>query len=150
MTAREFFVAARDAVQRITEFQRRLEAKRELSVMRARSDGPRGKGGVADPSRRIDDLIEFEAESERERRQDTRLVLDADRVIAGYSEIDRAGAAVLRMRYLNLMPWRNVAEAAGVDYDAVRSMESVAFDRIDSEGIAAMRGGVLKSTGAEL
>lgn len=150
MTAREFFVAARDAVQRITEFQRRLEAKRELSVMRARSDGPRGKGGVTDPSRRIDDLIEFEAESERERRQDTRLVLDADRVIAGYSEIDRAGAAVLRMRYLNLMPWRNVAEAAGVDYDAVRSMESVAFDRIDSEGIAAMRGGVLKSTGAEL
>lgn len=149
MNAREFFVAARDAVQRIVEFERRLEAKRELSVMRARSDGPRGKGGVTDPSRRIDDLMEFEAESERERRQDTRLVLDASGVLNGYAAIDPNGAAVLRMGYLQLMPWRDIAETTGTEYDAVRSIESVAFDRIDSEGLAAMRDGVLISTGAE-
>ena len=149
MTAREFFCAARDAVQRITTYDQRLEAKRQLAVMKARREGPTSRGGVTDPSKRIDDLIDMQLEAERELVADTQLALDASRVLEGYAEIDSSGAEVLRMRYLRLMPWGVVAEETGLPYSIVRDIESVALDRIDSEGIASVAHGNLRITGAE-
>lgn len=149
MTAREFFCAARDAVQRITTYDQRLEAKRQLAVMKARREGPTSRGGVTDPSKRIDDLIDMQLEAERELVADTQLALDASRVLEGYTEIDSRGAEVLRMRYLRLMPWGVVAEETGLPYSIVRDIESVALDRIDSEGIASVAHGNLRITGAE-
>lgn len=149
MTAREFFCAARDAVQRITTYDQRLEAKRELAVMKARREGPSGRGGVTDPSKRIDDLIDLELESERELIADQQLALRASRVLEGYANVDERGATVLRMRYLRLMPWANIAEELNLPYDILRTAESVAFDRIDSEGIASIESGNLNMTGAE-
>ena len=149
MRAREFFVAARDAIQRLRSYEERLDAKRELSVMRARSNEPRGKGGVTDPSKRIDDLIEFEEDAERERKQDIELFIQANKVIDGLYAIDRMGAMVLSARYIRLTPWRTIANLYDIQYDEVRTIESVALDRIDSEGLAAMRDGVLRTTGAE-
>lgn len=149
MTAREFFCAARDAVQRITTYDQRLEAKRQLAVMKARREGPTSRGGVTDPSKRIDDLIDMQLEAERELVADTQLALDASRVLEGYAEIDSRGAEVLRMRYLRLMPWGVVAEETGLPYSIVRDIESVALDRIDSEGIASVAHGNLRITGAE-
>ena len=149
MTAREFFCAARDAVQRITTYDQRLEAKRELAVMKARREGPSGRGGVTDPSKRIDDLIDLELESERELIADQQLALRASRVLEGYSNVDERGAKVLRMRYLRLMPWAKIVEEENLPYDILRTAESVAFDRIDSEGIASIESGNLNMTGAE-
>lgn len=149
MTAREFFCAARDAVQRITTYDQRLEAKRELAVMKARREGPSGRGGVTDPSKRIDDLIDLELESERELIADQQLALRASRVLEGYSNVDERGATVLRMRYLRLMPWAKIVEEENLPYDILRTAESVAFDRIDSEGIASIESGNLNMTGAE-
>ena len=148
-SAREFFCAARDAVQRIATYDQRVEAKRQLAVMKARREGPSGRGGVTDPSKRIDDLIDTEMEAERGLIADQQLALRASRVLEGYALVDRRGASIVRMRYLRLMPWAAITEETGLPYDMCRSAESVAFDRIDSEGISAIESGALRTTGAE-
>ena len=56
---------------------------------------------------------------------------------------------MLRLRYMQLTPWRDIALNLNREYDEVRSIESVALDRIDSEGLAAVRDGSLRTTGAE-
>lgn len=149
MTSREYFCAARDAMERLATYDQRIEAKRELAVMRARRDGPSGRGGVTDPTKRIDDLVDMERDFERERMEDRRTVVDASSVLESYYRIDQLGSVILRARYLRLCPWQKIAEETGLSYDKVREAESVAHDRIDSEGIAAISGGSLRVTGAE-
>lgn len=149
MNAREFFCAARDAVQRQSTYRSRLEAKRQLAVMKARREGPSGRGGVTDPTKRIDDLIELQREFERERESDRALIGRAVRVLKGYSDIDAPGAAVLAARYLGLVSWPAIADRMGIDYRRARELEGMALDRIDSEGLAATERGRLWITGAE-
>lgn len=149
MTAREFFCAARDAVQRITTYDQRLEAKRQLAVMKARREGPTSRGGVTDPSRRIDDLVDMQLDAERELVADQQIALRASRVLEGYALLDQRGSEVLRMRYLRLMPWAVVSEETGLPYSILRDIESIALDRIDSEGVSSITEGNLRITGAE-
>lgn len=149
MNAREFFCAARDAVQRQSTYRSRLEAKRQLAVMKARREGPSGRGGVTDPTKRIDDLIELQREFERERESDRALIGRATRVLKGYSGIDALGATVLAMRYLGLVRWPEIADRMGIGYRRARELEGMALDRIDSEGLAAIERGRLGITGAE-
>ena len=149
MTAREFFCAARDAVQRITTYDQRLEAKRQLAVMKARREGPTSRGGVTDPSKRIDDLVDMQLDAERELVADQQIALRASRVLEGYALLDQRGSEVLRMRYLRLMPWAVVSEEMGLPYSILRDIESIAFDRIDSEGVSSITEGNLRITGAE-
>lgn len=149
MTAREFFCAARDAVQRITTYDQRLEAKRQLAVMKARREGPTSRGGVTDPSKRIDDLVDMQLDAERELVADQQIALRASRVLEGYALLDQRGSEVLRMRYLRLMPWAVVSEETGLPYSILRDIESIALDRIDSEGVSSITEGNLRITGAE-
>lgn len=149
MTSREYFCAARDAVQRLATYREKIEAKRELAVMRARRDGPSGRGGVTDPTRRIDDLVDMEASFERDRAADGRVVIEASRLLDAYEGIDGAGARIIRDRYLKLMRWQDIADEMGMTYAEAREAESVAHDRIESEGFAAILGGSLRITGAE-
>ena len=149
MTSREYFCAARDAVQRLATYREKIEAKRELAVMRARRDGPSGRGGVTDPTRRIDDLVDMEESFERDRAADGRIVIEASRLLDAYEGIDGAGARIIRYRYLKLMRWQDIADEMGMTYAEAREAESVAHDRIESEGFAAILGGSLRITGAE-
>lgn len=149
MNAREFFCAARDAVQRQSTYRSRLEAKRQLAVMKARREGPSGRGGVTDPTKRIDDLIELQREFERERESDRALIGRAARVLKGYANVDAPGATVLAMRYLGLVRWPAIADRLGIGYCRAREIECIALDRIDSEGLAAAERGQLGITGAE-
>lgn len=149
MNAREFFCAARDAVQRQSTYRSRLEAKRQLAVMKARREGPSGRGGVTDPTKRIDDLIELQREFERERESDRALIARAARVLKGYSGIDAPGATVLAARYLWLVRWPAIANRLRISYNRARELECIALDRIDSEGLAAIERGQLGITGAE-
>ena len=149
MTSREYFCAARDAVQRLATYREKIEAKRELAVMRARRDGLSGRGGVTDPTRRIDDLVDMEASFERDRAADGRVVIEASRLLDAYEVIDGDGARIIRDRYLKLMRWQDIADEMGMTYAEAREAESVAHDRIESEGFAAILGGSLRITGAE-
>ena len=148
MTARDYFCAARDAIERISTYDQRIEAKRELAVMRARRDGPTGRGGVTDPSKRIDDLIDTELEARSRLYEDQQLPLEAGRVVTGYTLIDPIGASVIRCRYLRLMTWKQVCEELCMSYADARDRESVAFDRIDSEGLHSMICGRVDTTAA--
>ena len=139
--------AARDAVLFLREQPGRIEAKRQLAVMRARREVPAPRGGVTDPTARIDDLIQSEMDAEREASEAARAVEDAMAVLRGLGRIDPGGASVLRMRYMMTAPWRSIAEACGLSYDEVRAMESRAMDMIDANGIAAIRAGETPVTG---
>lgn len=149
MGAREFFCAARDAAARMRDYEGRMEAKRQLAVMRARSEGPSGRGGVTDPTRRIDDYVDLEASHARGSASDARLVADAKLLLASYSEVDPGGARVLWLRYISLAPWADICARLGLPYGDARTMEQVAFDRIDSDGLAATAAGRRDVTGAE-
>lgn len=72
--AREFFCAVRDAAQRIRDAPLKVEQMEQEAIMRSRRDGPRGKGGVTDPSRRIDDMIDYENRLAKEQAEDRLLV----------------------------------------------------------------------------
>lgn len=149
MTARETMCAARDAVQFLRDAPAKLEAKRQLCEMRARANGPRGKGGVTDPTKRIDDLIQCEQSLEDDFKSAEQRVADAYGLLQGLAQIDLEGAKVLLCRFLLLMPWRDVAVQIGADVDGCREIASVAFDLIDSNGEAAIRSGVLPVTRAD-
>lgn len=149
MTARETMCAARDAVQFLRDAPAKLEAKRELCEMRARANGPRGKGGVTDPTKRIDDLIQCEQSLEADLKSAEQRVSDAFALIQGLAQIDAAGARVLLCRFLLCMPWREIAVQIGADAEECREIASVAFDVIDSNGEAAIRNGVLAVTRAD-
>lgn len=136
--AREFFCAVRDAAQRIRDAPLKVEQMEQEAIMRSRRDGPRGKGGVTDPSRRIDDMIDYENRLAKEQAEDRLLVTRGEMVVDGLRQIDPLGADVLFERYLNLSPWPIVAFSVGLTLTHTRERESLAFDRIDSEGIAAM------------
>lgn len=149
MTSREFFCAAREAVQRLRGYADKLEAKRQLAVIKARADGPSARGGVTDPSARIDELMDFEAGFERDRLRLAEAVAEAEAVLSGLREIDPAGAAIVRARYINAMAWSDICEACGMGYGEVRAIESAAHDLVDSEGMAAVRIGRRSVTAAE-
>lgn len=149
MTARETMCAARDAVQFLRDAPAKLEAKRQLCEMRARSDGPRGKGGVTDPTKRIDDLIQCEQSLEEDIKSAEQRASDAFALLQGLAQIDATGAKVLLCRFLLSMQWRDVAAQIGVDVDGCREIASVAFDIIDSNGEAAIRNGILAVTRAD-
>lgn len=149
MTARETMCAARDAVQFLRDAPAKMEAKRSLCEMRARSNEPRGRGGVADPTKRIDDLIQCEQSLEEDYKSAERLVSDAYALLQGLAQIDAEGAKVLLCRFLLCMPWRDVAVQIGVGAEECREIASVAFDIIDSNGEAAIRNGVLAVTRAD-
>lgn len=149
MTSREYFCAVRDAVQRLRGYGESVDAKRQLAVMKARAEGPSARGGVTDPSRRIDELMDFEAGFERDRLQLASTVSEAEAVLAGLRFLDPAGAAIIRARYVLLMPWAAICESCGMEYGDVRLAESAAHDLVDSEGIAAVKMGRRSVTGAE-
>lgn len=149
MTARETMCAARDAVQFLRDAPAKLEAKRQLCEMRARANGPRGKGGVTDPTKRIDDLIQCEQSLEDDFKSAEQRVADAYGLLQGLAQIDPEGAKVLLCRFLLCMPWRDVAVQVGTDVDGCRQIASAAFDLIDSNGEAAIRSGVLPVTRAD-
>lgn len=149
MTARETMCAARDAVQFLRDAPAKMEAKRSLCEMRARSNEPRGKGGVTDPTKRIDDLIQCEQSLEEDCKSAKRLVSDAICLLQGLAQIDAEGSWVLMCRFLLCMPWRDIAAFEGMDVEECREIASVAFDIIDSNGEAAIRNGVLAVTRAD-
>lgn len=138
MSAREFFCAVRDAAQRIHDAPLKVEQLEEEAVMKSRREGVRGKGGVTDPSRRVDELIDYENRLAKEQREDRLLVTRGQAVIDNLRKIDPVGADVIFTRYLNSQPWSVVAFTVGLTIEHARQRESIAFDRIDSEGIAAM------------
>lgn len=149
MDAREFFCSVRDAVQRREDAPLKLQRMREECVLKSRREGARGKGGVTDPSRRIDAYLDAVGEMERDGREDELLIERGRLVLMTLSKVDSVGATVLTERYINLAPWHEIARALGMERDAVRLRESVAFDRIDSEGLAAMGLDELWATVAE-
>lgn len=155
MTAREFFCSARDAAQRLNRFESTVEAKAQLAVMKARSEGPTSRGGVTDPMKRVDDLMDYRSRFEREQSGDRALVARANEILVGYSHIDLEAAEMLRMRYISEyggtigVPWAVIGFIMGCSYSELRTIEGVAFERMDSEGLSAIARGRLRITGAE-
>lgn len=149
MDARQLFVDARDAIAKMAEFDSEREKRMSRAMSMAKSDGPHGKGGKADPMSSVDSALDFEASFAQSIEGYRRTVGIARSVVAGYSTVDRTGASVLALRYLMGWTWRKVYTKMGMSYDDVRLSESVAFDRIDSEGLIATAEGRLDVTGAE-
>lgn len=149
MEARQLFIDARDAIARISEFESEREARISRAMAMTRADGPHGKGGKADPMSSVDSALDFESSFTRSLSEYRRTVEIARSVVAGYSIVDRTGASVIALRYLMGWTWRRVYAKMGMSYDDVRLAESVAFDRIDSEGLIATAEGRLDVTGAE-
>lgn len=149
MDAREFFCSVRDALNRLDDMDRTAEAKLELAVMRGRRDGPSGRGGVTDPSRRWDDLAQYEQECGRKHASDMALVAEAKKVVVGLAGIYPVGASVLLLRYIERNMWREVETKLALTHDRARQIESTAFDIIDSNGFGAVKAGNAVITGAE-
>lgn len=149
MSARECFCAARDAAVLLRDSKSRLELMREKAVFRARSYEASSHGSFLDAMRNADALIEYEGSLGRETREAKSLVREAESLLAGLAQIDLPAARVLKERYLDLVPWNEVAEREEMPYDAVREIEQRAFDLIDANGIAAIREGRTPVTGAE-
>lgn len=145
---REVLCEARDAAIELRDHERRAEAKRELCVMRARGEGPSARGGATDPTRRIDDLVDFEAKWEAEHAAMVRAVERAKDMLADWRAIDCVGARVLWLRYIEADPWDEVARKARVGRRRAEEIADVAIDRIDSEGLN-VRSRKAKVTGAE-
>lgn len=137
-SAREFFCEAREALKRIAGYSDRVQAKRQLAIMKARREGPSGRGGITDPSRRIDELIDFEREHAETLDADISLALKACKVVEALSKVDPDCAQIIRMRYLRRLKWSDICEETGFDYQMVRNAEAIGFDRIDSEGIETL------------
>lgn len=140
MDARETLCEARDASQALESHELRSEAKYALCVMRGRSDGPTGRGGVSDPTRRIDDLVDFDEGWERERERLNAVVSRAARMLDAYERLDPAGSMVLTLRFLRSMRWSAIASLLDEDEAEVRRRADVAIDRIDSEGLNVYSG----------
>lgn len=138
MNAREFFCSVRGAAQELADAPLTAERMEQEAVLKSRRDGPRGKGGATDPSRRIDALIDYEARARSERAGLRRVVARGKSVLHGLSRLDPVGAGVLRCRYVLCLPWPEVCERCGLELDAARARESMAFDRVDAEGVAAL------------
>lgn len=149
MDAREYYVGVRDAVQALRRAESALDAKRELCYFRARSQGPSARGGVTDPTRRIDDLIDYQNRLESDYQDHIALVRDGVHVTNNYIDLDEIGGLVLWYRFLEVLPKREVALAVGIELKQVEIHMDMAFDRIDSEGISAIREHKLRKTGAE-
>lgn len=149
MNARQYYVEARDAAQSLRRAKSILTAKRQLCIFRARTQGATGRGGVTDPTKRIDDLLDYESKLERDYEDYLALIRDAVRITNNYIDLDEIGGLVLWYRFIECLPKREVALAVGIDYEQVEPRMDMAFDRIDSEGLAAIREGKLRRTGAE-
>lgn len=150
MNTRGYFYDVREAVLQMRRAEETLEAKRQLCVHRARNQNPMGKGGVSDPTKRIDDLIEYEDKLGREYKEYKALEADAKHILNNYLKLDLMGGLVVWYRFLECLPKSQIAEVLDLeDESQVELYMSAAFDRMDSEGLPAIRDGRLWKTRAD-
>ncbi len=147
--SRALFCAVRDCAQALRDEPLKMARMREACVLRARSDGPHGKGGVSDPMRPVDALVDHEARAGAEMAEERLMLKRAVAMLSTLKAVDWLGATILYNRYLLLHPWREIADALGMGMDEVRGRETMAFERMDSEGMGAMLYGQMGVTLAE-
>lgn len=147
--SRALFCHVRDCVQALRDEPLRINRMREACVMPARSGGPRGKGGVSDPMRRVDALIDYTARSDAEAAEMRPQLKRAAAMLATLRQVDPLGATIVYNRYLLLRRWEEIAGALKMPMADVRGRETMAFERMDSEGAGAMLYGQMGATLAE-
>ena len=89
-SARDYFESVRDAAIELDRTGRTLERMRaSMGPKSQRYDRPGGRGGTCDPTRRADDIVDYEAIVRGRVESDGELIADAGRVV--YGEDGRAG-----------------------------------------------------------
>lgn len=151
MTAREYFCSAREAVKLITEYDSRERSELSKAGIRARSMSPRFQVGTpTDPMRHVDRAVDMQSERHKELKSAFVQVAEAWQVVIGIGELfggDKAKAVA--DRFLKVMTWQQVADDLGTTRTNAERIVDVTFDFVDSEGIARVREGRRKWTGAE-
>lgn len=139
MSARDYFVEARDAAETVATYDARLERERLKCGLRARSLEPSGRGSFLDAMRHADRVVEMEEARPRELRDAERVVRDAVAVIAGIRAYHPAWARVVRQRFLARRRWDDVALSCGMTREEAEAACDACLDWVDSEGIARVR-----------
>lgn len=149
----DLFEAARAASLDIESTRRKMERVEQMRAaegMRAQSYEAVGRGGVSDPTSRIDRRIDLEEIYERRLDEDYELVALADMVIygreSGQGGVERLMgpdyADVLHFRYCAAETWDTVADRVGMSATWCKLAAKAALDQIDGYGIALMLAGV--------
>lgn len=140
-SSREWFCEARDAARLIMEYDDREMAEIAKAGIRPRSLSPRFQVGMpSDPMRHVDAAVDMQARRNAELSSARDQVAEAWQVVGGIA--DAAGprcAIAVALRFLLLMTWEGVAKSLGTTRTEAERLASVAFDVVDSEGIARMR-----------
>lgn len=136
--ARKLFCHVRDCAQALRDEPLKIARMREACVLRARGGGPHGKGGVSDPMRPVDALVDYVSKSQAETAEERLELKRAVAMLTTLRRVDALGATILYNRYLLLHPWRSIADALRMPLEDVRERETMAFERMDSEGMGAM------------
>lgn len=148
----DLFEAARAASLDIESTRRKMERVEQMRAaegMRAQSYEAVGRGGVSDPTSRIDRRIDLEGIYERRLDEDYELVALADMVIYG-RESGAAGverlmgpdyADVLHFRYCAAETWGTVSDRVGKSASWCKIAAQAAIDQVDAYGIERMLSG---------
>lgn len=130
-TAREYFASLADAVRE----HRRAELI--LAFGQSRAGDPGGSGCYAvDPvfSRFVSDDA---ARATMAATEET--IGDGLRVIAGLRRVYPGMAEVLELRYIDLLSWRDTADAMHTSVSTVRYYQDVIYKFVDAVGFARIR-----------
>lgn len=149
----DLFEAARAASLDIESTRRKMERVEQMKAaesLRAQTYEAVGRGGVSDPTSRIDRRIDLEGIYERRLDEDYELVALADMVIYG-RESGRGGverllgpdyADVLHFRYCAAETWGTVSDRVGRSDRWCREACRIAMEQIDAYGVGRMLDGL--------
>ena len=149
--ARGLFETARAAAQECERTRRMLRAMEDAEGATGGGMGARvSRGSVSDPMRRVDARIDKEALWQRRIEDNERVMDRATCVLYGAEQDGRGGidaalgsvyADVLWWRYLAAESWDDVARMVGYSPRRCAELQAIAFDYVDSVGVAgAIRG----------
>lgn len=139
MSARDYFMTARDAAETVATYDARLERERLKCGLRARSLEPSCHGSFLDAMRHADRVLDMEEARPRELRDAVQIVADAARVLAGVACSHPSWARVVRARFLARERWEAIAAREGMTREEAEAACDACLDWVDSEGIARVR-----------
>ena len=140
MTARELFESALDAARQIARLEERLQIMRERIGVQGHGYEAHGKSGTLDPMRKVDDLVDWQAECELGLAECRKSLDEAYEVVAG---IEAGGghemAEVLTRRYLMAEDVAHIAKSLGRSREWVVAAAESALALVDKGGIARLK-----------
>lgn len=141
VTAREVFIAAREAAIRLRELDVRSDEMRMRIGLQGHGYGESTHGSMLDPMRKVDDLLDWEADESRAIRQSSSQAIgEAEQLLRGMEALGASEAAeTLRLRFVKARSASQVAAMLGQPEALVVRMCDEAIDWCESVGIAKLK-----------